>query len=69
MEMILVGGVFFPYMVKAKEIPFLIDPANEDKKFMRSVIRHDILPNARLVNPGIEKTIKKLVEKSYEELA
>ena len=52
-----------------KGIPFLIDPMNEDKKFMRSIIRHDILPNARLVNPGIEKTIKKLVEKSYEELA
>jgi tRNA(Ile)-lysidine synthase len=52
-----------------KEIPFLMDPSNEDKKFMRSIIRHDILPNARLVNPGIEKTIKKLVEKSYEELA
>jgi len=52
-----------------KEVPFLVDPGNEDKKFMRSIIRHDILPNARLVNPGIEKTIKKLVEKSYEELA
>ena len=52
-----------------KEVPFLVDPANEDKQFMRSIIRHDILPNARLVNPGIEKTIKKLVQKSYEELA
>ena len=52
-----------------KEVPFLVDPANEDKQFMRSIIRHDILPNARLVNPGIEKTIKKLVEKSYEDLA
>ena len=49
-----------------KEVPFLIDPSNEDRKFMRSVIRHDILPNAKLVNPGIEKTIKKLVERNYE---
>jgi len=49
-----------------KEIPYLTDPANEDKKFMRSIVRHDILPNAKLVNPGIEKTVKKLVEKSYE---
>ena len=49
-----------------KDVPYLSDPGNKDKKFMRSIIRHDILPNARLVNPGIEKTIKKLVEKSYE---
>ena len=46
-----------------KEVPFLIDPGNADRKFMRSIIRHDIMPNARLVNPGMEKTFKKLVEK------
>ena len=46
-----------------KEVPYLIDPANIDRKFMRSIIRHDIMPQARLVNPGIEKTFKKLVEK------
>jgi len=49
-----------------KVIPFMIDPSNEDRKFMRSIIRHDILPKAKLVNPGIEKTIKKLVERNYE---
>jgi len=52
-----------------KKIPFLLDPSNEDKKFMKSIIRHDILPNVKLINPGIEKTIKKLVEKSYEEFS
>jgi tRNA(Ile)-lysidine synthase len=50
-----------------KSVPFLLDPANEDKKFMRSIIRHDLMPNAKLVNPGIEKTVKKLIEKSYNE--
>ena len=48
-----------------KEVPYLVDPANADKKFMRSIIRHDIMPHARLVNPGIQKTFKKLVEKEY----
>ena len=48
-----------------KEVPFLLDPSNEDKKFMRSIIRHEILPSARLVNPGIEKTFKKLVENNF----
>lgn len=49
-----------------KEIPFLVDPANIDRKFMRSIIRHDIIPHARLINPGMEKTFRKLVEKEYE---
>ena len=48
-----------------KEVPFLADPANADRKFMRSIIRHDIMPHARLVNPGLQKTFKKLVEKEY----
>ena len=46
-----------------KEVPFLVDPGNADRKFMRSIIRHDIMPKARLVNPGMEKTFEKLVEK------
>jgi tRNA(Ile)-lysidine synthase len=50
-----------------KSVPFLLDPGNEDKKFMRSIIRHELLPNARLINPGIEKTVKKMIEKSYNE--
>ena len=51
-----------------KKVPFLDDPANADKKFMRSIIRHDIVPQARLVNPGLEKTFKKLVEKEYNHI-
>ena len=48
-----------------KEVPYLVDPGNADRKFMRSIIRHDIMPHARMVNPGIQKTFKKLVEKEY----
>jgi len=48
-----------------KKVPYLIDPANKDRKFMRSIIRNDIMPNARKVNKGIEKTFKKLVEREY----
>jgi tRNA(Ile)-lysidine synthase len=48
-----------------KDVPFMIDPGNTDRKFMRSIIRHDIMPNARMVNPGMEKTFKKLVEKNF----
>ena len=48
-----------------KKVPFLTDPGNDDKKFMRSIIRHDMMPHAQVVNPGIQKTFKKLVEKEY----
>ena len=50
---------------ESKGVPFMVDPANEDRKFMRSIVRHDILPNARRLNPGIEKTFKKIVEKNF----
>jgi len=49
-----------------KDVPFMVDPGNADQRFMRSIIRHDILPKARMVNPGIEKTFRKLVEREYE---
>ena len=49
-----------------KDVPFLSDPGNEDRKFMRSIIRHDIIPHAQKVNPGMEKTFKKIVEREYD---
>ena len=50
-----------------KDVPFMIDPGNTDRKFMRSIIRNDIMPHARKVNQGLEKTFKKLVEKEYNQ--
>ena len=48
-----------------KGVPFMIDPGNTDRKFMRSIIRNDIMPHARRVNQGLEKTFKKIVERDY----
>ena len=48
-----------------KDVPFMVDPGNSDRKFMRSIIRHDIMPHAHKVNQGLEKTFKKLVERDY----
>ena len=48
-----------------KDVQFMVDPGNTDRKFMRSIIRNDIMPHARKVNKGLEKTFKKLVEKEY----
>lgn len=51
-----------------KNVPFLTDPGNHDRKYMRSIVRHDILPNAKEVNPGIHKTFRKLVEQRHAEM-
>ena len=48
-----------------KDVPFIVDPGNTDRKFMRSIIRNDIMPHARKVNQGLEKTFKKLVENEF----
>ena len=49
-----------------KDVPFMVDPGNKDRKFMRSIIRNDIMPHARKVNPGMEKTFKKIVQREYD---
>lgn len=40
-------------------VPYFIDPGNEDRRYMRSIVRHDILPHALKVNPGLYKVVKK----------
>lgn len=44
-------------------VPYIIDPSNEDRRFMRSIIRHDIMPLALQVNPGIYTVVKKMYER------
>ena len=39
------------------------DPSNEDVKYMRNLIRKEIVPAALRVNPGLSKVIKKKVLK------
>jgi tRNA(Ile)-lysidine synthase len=40
-------------------VPYLEDPGNKDEKYMRSIIRHKILPEALRINPGLAKVVKK----------
>jgi tRNA(Ile)-lysidine synthase len=44
-----------------KNIPYVTDPGNSDEKYMRSLIRMKIVPEALRVNPGLFKVIKKKV--------
>ena len=42
-------------------VPYFDDPSNSDVKYMRNRIRHNIVPEALKVNPGLHKVIRKLV--------
>ena len=44
-----------------KYVPYINDPSNLDTRFMRNYIRHEIIPKAMRVNPGIKKVIKKKI--------
>lgn len=47
-----------------KSINWCEDLSNNDTKYTRNLIRHELLPVVLKVNPGIHSTVKKLVEKS-----
>jgi len=41
------------------DLPYIIDPGNKDESFMRSIIRHKIVPEALKINPGLRKVLFK----------
>jgi tRNA(Ile)-lysidine synthase len=54
--------------VETKNIPYVSDPGNKDEKYMRSIVRNKILPQALRVNPGLRKVIfKKLAARGNEQ--
>ncbi len=42
-----------------KGIQYIDDPSNDSRDYMRNIIRHDIVPHALEVNPGLETVIRK----------
>lgn len=44
-----------------KKVPHVSDPSNESRNHARNRIRHDIIPHALLINPGLRATIRKLI--------
>ena len=63
------GGVIRPFLVTPKSdltdwcsrrgLAWVEDPSNGDPRFMRNLIRRDIVPHALRVNPGIRTVIRK----------
>jgi len=55
-----------------KGVPYMEDPSNEDTRFMRNYIRHELMPKALRVNPGLHKILRKKIvtaESKYAEQA
>lgn len=49
-----------------KQLEWIEDPSNQDVEYMRNFIRHELLPKALVVNPGLFKVVyKKMLQDSY----
>lgn len=65
------GNVVRPFLLNSKEeliswcirhkVEWLEDESNKDVNFPRNRIRHNIVPEALLVNPGLAKVVKKKI--------
>ncbi len=49
-----------------RNVPFIADPSNDDTSYMRNFIRHELIPKALHVNPGLHKVVRKKIELSYK---
>lgn len=69
------GSVLRPFLLTPKktlrkwckdhEVAFCDDPGNVDEQYMRSIVRHKIVPLGKRVNPGLEKVVKKMLIAKY----
>jgi tRNA(Ile)-lysidine synthase len=42
-------------------VDFIEDPSNTNTKYMRNYVRHELMPHALRVNPGLHKVVRKKV--------
>lgn len=56
----------FTNWCRNKNVPWVEDSSNNDTKYMRNFIRHEIIPKALVVNPGIHKVIRKKVSEDID---
>jgi tRNA(Ile)-lysidine synthase len=51
----------FTNWCRNKNVPWVEDTSNEDTGYTRNFIRHEIMPKALVVNPGLHKVVRKKV--------
>lgn len=52
----------FEKWCKQKSVPFIQDLSNDCLDYSRNRIRHQIVPEALLVNPGLKTVVKKMIK-------
>jgi tRNA(Ile)-lysidine synthetase-like protein len=67
------GNVIRPFLLNEKSVlekwcidkrvPFIQDESNESVEYSRNRIRHNILPEALIVNPGLKTVVRKMISK------
>jgi tRNA(Ile)-lysidine synthase len=50
------------------QVPWVNDESNKDTKFMRNYVRHELVPHAVHVNPGLSKVVARKVKEIYESI-
>jgi len=51
---------------ESRGVPHIFDPSNNDTdNYMRNFIRHEVVPKALRVNPGLHKVVKKKILDQY----
>jgi len=50
------------------QVPWVNDESNKDTKFMRNYVRHELMPHAVHVNPGLAKVVARKVKEIYESI-
>ncbi len=63
------GKIIRPFLLTEKrallrwcsrhEVPYLVDPTNANGPYMRTLVRHQIMPTAHQINPGLRTVIRK----------
>jgi tRNA(Ile)-lysidine synthetase-like protein len=54
---------------QSRNVPWSEDPTNLDTKYTRNFVRHELVPRALKVNPGLHKVVARKVEEWNEQVA
>lgn len=70
------NNIIRPFLTTKKEdlvtwayqnsVAWIEDDTNADTKYMRNYIRHEIVPRALVVNPGLYKVVSKKINSRVE---
>ncbi len=47
---------------KRNQLKWVNDPSNVDRKYLRNMVRHEILPNLRKINLGLDSMVRRMIE-------